>query len=69
MNYYPLLNLVHIVSSTLLFGTGLGSAYYMFCANRQQNLPNMLYTTRNVVIAGFIFTTPAVIIQPITGFC
>lgn len=68
MTYYPLLKLIHILSSTLLFGTGLGSAFYLFCAHRQKNLQTMLHTARNVVIADFIFTTPAVIIQPVTGF-
>ncbi|KTC87073.1 DUF2269 family protein [Legionella brunensis] len=66
---YLWLKLIHIVSSTLLFGTGLGSAFYMFMANQKQDdLIYLLRTTRNVVIADFIFTTPAVLIQPITGF-
>ncbi|CEK09407.1 DUF2269 family protein [Legionella hackeliae] len=66
--FYLWLKLIHIVSSTLLFGTGLGSAFYMFMGNRKRD--NLLYLqriTRNVVIADFVFTTPAVIIQPLTG--
>ncbi|KTD07946.1 DUF2269 family protein [Legionella jamestowniensis] len=65
---YLWLKLIHIISSTLLFGTGLGSAFYMFMANlKRDNLLHLQRTTRNVVIADFIFTTPAVIIQPLTG--
>jgi uncharacterized membrane protein len=66
MNYL-IIKFIHILSSTILFGTGIGSAFYMFVANRQKNIANIYYTVKNVVIADFIFTTPAVIAQPITG--
>lgn len=66
---YLWLKLIHIISSTLLFGTGLGTAYYMFMANRHRdNLEQLFSVTRYVVIADFLFTTPAVILQPLTGF-
>ncbi|WED42668.1 DUF2269 family protein [Legionella cardiaca] len=69
MMTYLWLKLIHIISSTFLFGTGLGSAFYMFMANQKRDdLTHLLRTTRNVVIADFIFTTPAVLIQPLTGF-
>lgn len=64
---YFFLKYIHIISSTLLFGTGLGSAFYMWRANQSNNLEAMLFAAKNVVIADWIFTTPAVIIQPITG--
>lgn len=67
MSYFSL-KLIHIISSTLLFGTGLGSAFYFWRANQSQNLQVMYFAARNVVIADWAFTTPAVIIQPITGF-
>lgn len=66
---YLWIKLVHIISSTLLFGTGLGTAYYLFMANRNRDdLLHLYKVTHNVVIADFIFTTPAVILQPLTGF-
>ncbi|MDE1461450.1 DUF2269 family protein [Spartinivicinus poritis] len=65
--YYLLLKLVHIISSTLLFGTGLGTAFYMWRADRSQNLNTIAITSQNVVLADWLFTTPAVIIQPVTG--
>lgn len=65
---YLILKYIHIISSTLLFGTGLGSAFYMWRANQSNNLQAMLFAAKNVVIADWIFTTPAVIIQPISGF-
>ncbi|WP_133138691.1 DUF2269 family protein [Legionella genomosp. 1] len=65
---YFLLKYIHIISSTLLFGTGLGSAFYMWRANQSANVEAMRFAARNVVIADWIFTAPAVVIQPITGF-
>lgn len=64
---YLLLKWIHILSSTILFGTGIGSAFYMFMANRRKNTASMYFATRHVVIADWIFTTPSVIIQLITG--
>jgi uncharacterized membrane protein len=58
----------HILSSTLLFGTGLGSAFYMYFASRTRD-PHVIATVvRYVVIADWIFTTPTIILQPLTGF-
>lgn len=65
---YQWIKLIHIISSTLLFGTGLGSAFYMYRANRTRNPNVMLFAARNVVIADWIFTTPSVVVQPLTGF-
>lgn len=58
---------VHIVSSTILFGTGIGSAFYMFTANRRGDIAVISFVTRHVVIADWVFTTPAIIVQLITG--
>jgi len=64
---YLTIKLIHIISATLLFGTGLGSAFYMFMAYRSGNMEAMAETNRIVVIADFCFTTPTVIVQLITG--
>lgn len=58
---------LHILSSTLLFGTGLGSAFYMFFASRTRDVAVIAVVVRYVVIADWIFTTPTVILQPLTG--
>jgi uncharacterized membrane protein len=65
---YLLLKLIHIISSTILFGTGLGSAFYLWRAHKQTDLQARYFAVRNVVMADWAFTTPAVIIQPLTGF-
>jgi uncharacterized membrane protein len=62
-----LLKWIHIVSATVLFGTGIGSAFYFFMANRSKNIASIYFATRHVVIADWLFTTPAVIIQLLTG--
>ncbi|MBP7335206.1 DUF2269 domain-containing protein [Niveispirillum sp.] len=67
MDDYILLKYVHIISSTLLFGTGLGTAFHGWMANRSGNLSAAAVVNRNVVWADWLFTTPAVIAQPVTG--
>ena len=64
---YLILKYIHIISSTILFGTGIGSAFYMFTANRRKNIENIYFTVKYVVIADWLFTTPAGIIQLISG--
>nr|WP_199047299.1 DUF2269 domain-containing protein [Dyella sp. ASV24] len=67
MTAYVLLKLVHILSSTLLFGTGLGTAFFMWFTWRTGNVQAIAAASRLTVRADWCFTTPAVIIQPITG--
>jgi uncharacterized membrane protein len=64
---YLWLKVLHILSSTVLFGTGLGTAFHMWMAHRSGDTHAIATVARNVVIADFLFTTPAVIAQPITG--
>lgn len=67
MTTYMLLKFVHILSSVLLVGTGFGSAFYLFFIHRTRNLQAIAVVSRLVVRADYWFTTPAVIIQPLTG--
>jgi uncharacterized membrane protein len=65
---YLLTKWVHILSSTLLFGTGLGSAFYMFFASLTRDPRVITTVVRYVVIADWCFTTPTIILQPLSGF-
>lgn len=65
---YSFLKTLHILSSTLLFGTGLGTFFFMLKACRSGNVEALKITTQTVVTADFIFTTPAIFIQLITGY-
>lgn len=58
---YLLVKWGHVVSSTILFGTGIGSAFFMFMANRRKDIAGMYFAARHVVMADWLFTTPAVI--------
>jgi uncharacterized membrane protein len=64
---YLLLKYVHILSSTLLFGTGLGTAFHGYLAFRTRDPRVVASVGRSVVLADWLFTAPAVVIQPITG--
>jgi uncharacterized membrane protein len=67
MTTYALLKFVHIVSSTLLLGTGLGTAFFMWMTHRSGNITAIATATRITVLADWLFTTPAVIVQPVSG--
>ncbi len=67
MSLYLTLKWIHILSSVVLVGTGLGSAYYMFFTNRSRDLAAQAVVTRLVVQADWWFTTPTVLLQPATG--
>ncbi|GHB09285.1 DUF2269 family protein [Modicisalibacter luteus] len=67
MSIYVLLKTLHILSSTLLFGTGLGSAYYSLRAWRGGNLEVMAATFRYLVTADWLFIATTAVIQPLSG--
>ena len=65
---YLLLKWIHILSSTLLFGTGLGIAFFFWIAHRRGDPKVIAETARTVVIADACFTAPAVVVQLASGF-
>lgn len=64
---YLIVKWLHIVSSTILFGTGIGTAFSMLAAHHSREVPLIAGVARNVVIADWLFTTPAVVFQPLSG--
>jgi len=64
---YLIVKWIHIVSSTILFGTGLGSAFYMFFASRTRDPHVVAVVVKYVVLADWLFTTPTVLLQPASG--
>ena len=64
---YAAIKTLHILSMVLLFGTGLGSAFYKWMADRSGNVAHIAITNRHVVLADWIFTTPTVVFQPLSG--
>jgi uncharacterized membrane protein len=67
MTYYEVVRIVHILGTVLLFGTGLGTAFFLLMAYRSHDIDAIQVTARHVVIADWLFTAPAVVLQPITG--
>ena len=63
---YLLLKTLHILSSTLLFGTGLGSAYYAWRAWKSAQVATIATTFRHLVAADWLFTTPTAILLEAT---
>ena len=64
---YFVLKFIHIVSSAVLFGTGLGIAFFMWMAHRTGDARAIAQTARTVVIADAVFTASAVVVQLATG--
>ncbi|MBX3580601.1 MAG: DUF2269 domain-containing protein [Rhizobiaceae bacterium] len=62
-----ILRFLHVIGSTVLFGTGLGIAFFMVMAHRTGDPVRIAHVAGTVVVADTIFTATAVIIQPITG--
>jgi len=67
MSSYLLVKAFHIFSSVLLVGTGFGSAFYLFFANRSKQVAVIAVVSHLVVCADWWFTTPTIILMPLSG--
>jgi len=67
MDNYVVLKFIHILCAMVVVGTGAGIAFFQLMAFRSKNISAIMITTRHVVLADWIFTTPAIIGQFITG--
>jgi uncharacterized membrane protein len=69
---YQVAKWLHILSSTLLFGTGIGSAYYMLLTSlvsrRSGDARPVAVVVRHVVLADWLFTTTTIVFQPLSGY-
>ena len=68
MSVYFIIKVLHIISATILFGTGIGIAFFMFRSLFTDNMHEKYFAAKNTVLADYFFTLPAVILQPATGF-
>ena len=64
---YLLLKYLHVMGAIVILGTGLGIAFFMLQAHRSGDVGHIFRTARTVVLADFIFTATAVVVQPVTG--
>lgn len=72
MDPYLVARGLHIFSAFILFGTGLGTAFHMYVACRSglssgAGVPAVARVARQTVQADWLFTTPAAVVQPVTG--
>lgn len=65
---YLLLKFLHVLGAVLLLGTGIGIAFFMLMAHRTRDAFHIARTAATVVVADFVFTATAALVQPITGF-
>lgn len=68
MSAYLILKWLHILSSTVLFGTGIGIAFFKWTTDRGGDVRAIRNVSEKTVLADWVFTAPAIIIQPATGF-
>ncbi|APO78080.1 hypothetical protein AM571_PC00340 (plasmid) [Rhizobium etli 8C-3] len=64
---YFVLKYLHVIGASVLLGTGAGIAFFMLLAHLTGRPTIIAGVARIVVIADFVFTATAVVLQPITG--
>src|SRR5690349_4358395 len=68
---YLLLKLFHILGAAILFGTGLGIAFFMWFGCRDALKRGQIELLRGVlrwtVVADAVFTATVAVLQPLTG--
>jgi len=67
VNSYLILKAIHITSAAVLFGTGLGIAFFKWITDRSGNVTAIRVVSEKVVLADWLFTLPAIIVQVATG--
>lgn len=67
MDFYFLMKTLHILSGTVLFGTGAGIAFFMLKGHLSGVPAARRFAASTTVQADFLFTLPAVVIQPMSG--
>ena len=65
--YYFLLVYLHVIGAAVLLGTGAGIAFFMLVAHLRKDPAVIAGVAGIVVLADFVFTATAVVVQPITG--
>jgi len=59
---------LHVIGATVILGTGSGIAFFLLMAHRTKNPTFIAQTANIVIVADWMFTASAVVLQPITGF-
>ena len=67
MNDILIAKYLHVLSSTFLFGTGVGTAFYLFFISRTRDPKVVAVVAKYVVIADWLFTSTTIVFQPLSG--
>lgn len=67
MEWVHVLRWGHVIGACVLIGTGAGIAFFMVMAQRARDARVIAHVAGTVVIADWLFTATAVVLQPITG--
>jgi uncharacterized membrane protein len=67
MEPYVVLKWLHVAGAMIIVGTGLGTAFHFWITQRREDTAAIAAAARSTVLADYLFTLPAVILQPITG--
>jgi uncharacterized membrane protein len=65
---YLIVKTLHILSATFLFGTGVGTAFYLLATTMGRDVRVVAAVTRWVVVADWLFTATTAVAQPLTGW-
>lgn len=65
--FYLLIEYLHVLGAIVILGTGMGIAFFMLMAHRTGDAAFIAKTAEIVVVADFVFTLSAVLLQPVTG--
>ncbi|PIZ05128.1 MAG: DUF2269 domain-containing protein [Gammaproteobacteria bacterium CG_4_10_14_0_8_um_filter_38_16] len=61
------INIVHVISASVLLGAGVGTAFYVFYVNQQNNVALIARVTKQAIFVNWIFIGSSGVIQFITG--
>ena len=67
MSSYSILKAIHIATGAVLFGTGLGIAFFKWITDRTGEVVAIRVVSEKVVLADWLFTLPAIVVQLLTG--
>ncbi len=67
MQPYFFVKTLHVLSATILFGAGADIAFFMLTGHPSGIPAARRFAAGTTVRADFLFTLPAVVVQPVSG--
>lgn len=67
IEYDLMVRWLHVIGAAVLLETGSGIAFFMELAHQTRDARLIAHTASIVVVADYLFTATAVVVQPVTG--